>query len=149
MAESWELSCHKDGLSTICGGEFDEKTLASVIEKNPEILGTYCSGNELPILIKFIDAADDLSVQVHPNDEQAKAWENQNGKTEMWYVVEVEKSAKITFGVKEEIDKARLEKEIQNKSVESVLNAVTSKKGDVFFVEAGTIHAIGNGNIIA
>ncbi len=149
VAESWELSCHKDGLSTICGGEFDGKTLASVIEKNPEILGTYCNGNELPILIKFIDAADDLSVQVHPNDEQAKAWENQNGKTEMWYVVKANKGAKITFGVAEEIDKARLEKEIQNKSVENVLNAVKSKKGDVFFVEAGTIHAIGKGNIIA
>jgi len=149
VAESWELSCHKDGLSTIGGGEFDGETLASVIEKNPEILGTYCKGNELPILIKFIDAADDLSVQVHPNDEQAKEWENQNGKTEMWYVVEAEKGAKITFGVSEEIDKARLEKEIQNKSVESVLNTVNSKKGDVFFVESGTIHAIGKGNIIA
>ena len=149
VAESWELSCHKDGLSTICGGEFDGETLASVIESNPDILGTYCKDNELPILIKLIDAADNLSVQVHPNDEQAKEWEGQNGKTEMWYVVEADDDAKITFGVSEDIDKEKLQKEIQNKSVESVLNTVGSKKGDVFFVEAGTIHAIGKGNIIA
>jgi len=149
VAESWELSCHKDGLSIIDGGNFNGQTLFSVIEKNPAVLGTYCKTNELPILIKFIDAAEKLSVQVHPNDEQAKEWEGQNGKTEMWYVVEAEKGAKITFGVSEEIDKARLESEIQNKTVESVLNAVNSKKGDVFFVEAGTIHAIGKGNIIA
>ena len=149
VAESWELSCHKDGLSIVDGGEFNEKTLASVIEKNPEVLGTYCKGNELPILIKLIDAADNLSVQVHPNDEQAKEWEGQNGKTEMWYVVEANDDAKITFGVSEDIDKERLQKEIQNKTVESVLNTVSSKKGDVFFVEAGTIHAIGKGNVIA
>lgn len=149
VAESWELSCHKDGLSIVDGGEFDGKTLASVIEKNPDVLGTNCKSKELPILIKLIDAADNLSVQVHPNDEQAKEWEKQNGKTEMWYVVEAEKDAKITFGVLEEIDKARLEREIKNKTVESVLNTVSSKKGDVFFVEAGTIHAIGKGNVIA
>lgn len=149
VAESWELSCHKDGLSTIDGGEFNGETLASVIEKNPQILGTYCKTNELPILIKFIDAADDLSVQVHPNDEQAKEWEGQNGKTEMWYVVEAEKGAKITFGVSEDIDKADLEKAIEDKCFESILNTVDAKKGDVFFVEAGTIHAIGKGNIIA
>ena len=148
VAESWELSCHKDGLSTVDGGEFDGEALASVIAQHSNILGTYCKDNELPILIKFIEA-EKLSVQVHPNDEQAKEWENQNGKTEMWYVVEAEKGAKITFGVSEEIDKTRLKKEIQNKSVESMLNTVNSKKGDVFFVEAGTIHAIGKGNIIA
>ncbi len=149
VAESWELSCHKDGLSVIDGGEFDGETLASLIEKNPDVLGTDCKGNELPILIKLIDAADNLSVQVHPNDEQARAWEGQNGKTEMWYVVEADDDAKITFGVSEDIDKERLQKEIQNKTVESVLNTVPSKKGDVFFVEACTIHAIGKGNVIA
>ena len=149
VAESWELSCHKDGLSIVNGGEFDGETLAVVIEKNPDILGTNCKSKELPILIKLIDAADNLSVQVHPNDEQAKEWEGQNGKTEMWYVVEADADAKITYGVSEDIDKERLKKEIQNQSVESVLNTVNSKKGDVFFVEAGTIHAIGKGNVIA
>lgn len=149
VAESWELSCHKDGFSIVGGGEFDGETLASVIEKNPDMLGINCKSKELPILIKLIDAADNLSVQVHPNDEQAKEWENQNGKTEMWYVIEADRNAKITYGVSEEIDKARLEKEIHNKTVERVLNTVHSKKGDVFFVEASTIHAIGKGNVIA
>ena len=149
MAESWELSCHKDGLSKVDGGEYDGKILADFIAENRGILGTRCKVNELPVLIKFIDAADNLSVQVHPNDKQAKEWENQNGKTEMWYVVEAGKDAKITFGVREDIDKERLQKAIQNNTLENLLNTVNSKKGDVFFVEAGTIHAIGKGNIIA
>ena len=149
VAESWELSCHKDGLSVIDGGEFNGETLDSVIKQNPDMLGTYCKANELPILIKLIDAADNLSVQVHPDNKQAQLWENQNGKTEMWYVIEAEEDAQIIYGVSKNIDKERLEKEILNKSVEKVLKTVRSQKGDVFFVEAGTIHAIGKGNIIA
>ena len=149
VAESWELSCHKDGMSTISGGELDGKTLAEYIAENPQVLGTSRNCDELPILMKLIDAAESLSVQVHPNDEQAKLWENQNGKTEMWYVVEAEEDAKITYGVKDDIDKEELKKAILEKRVESLLNAVPSKKGDVFFVEAGTIHAIGKGNLIA
>jgi len=148
VAESWELSCHKDGLSIIDDGDGD-KTLASYIKENPTCLGTLCKEAELPILIKLIDAQENLSVQVHPNDEQAKEWENQNGKTEMWYVVQADKGAKITCGVKEDITKAELENAIKENSVEELLNTVPSKKGDVFFVEAGTIHAIGKGNVIA
>lgn len=149
LAESWELSCHKDGHSIISGGIYNEKTLDSVIKEFPHMLGTYNKGNELPILIKFIDAEDSLSVQVHPDDELAKKWEGQNGKTEMWYVVEADKDAHITYGVKEEISKDLLKNAIAEKKVESLLNSVPSKKGDVFFVEAGTIHAIGKGNLIA
>ena len=136
-------------MSKVDGGEYDGKILADIIAENRGILGTRCKVNELPVLIKFIDAADNLSVQVHPNDKQAKEWENQNGKTAMWYVVEAGKDAKITFGVREDIDKERLQKAIQNNTLENLLNTVNSKKGDVFFVEAGTIHAIGKGNIIA
>lgn len=149
VAESWELSCHKDGHSVICGGEFDGKTLDEYIRENPDVLGTSVKGNELPILIKFIDANDSLSVQVHPNDEQAKEWEGQNGKTEMWYVVDAEADARITFGVCQDTTKEELAVAIKEKRVESLLNSVPSKKGDVFFVEAGTIHAIGKGNLIA
>ena len=100
-------------------------------------------------LIKFIDAADNLSVQVHPDNEQAKAWENQNGKTEMWYVIEADENAKITYGVKENITSEKLSDAIKNNTVGNLLNTVPSKKGDVFFVEAGTIHAIGARNLIA
>lgn len=147
IAESWELSCHKDGLSIIDDG-YGEKTLASYIKENPTCLGTSCKGDELPILIKLIDAQENLSVQVHPNDEQAREWENQNGKTEMWYVVQADKGAKITCGVKNDITKSTLENAIKENNVEELLSIVPSKKGDVFFVEAGTIHAIGKGNVI-
>ncbi len=149
LAESWELSCHKDGHSIISGGEYDGKTLETFIKENPKSLGSAVSGNELPILIKLIDAQESLSVQVHPSDEQAKLWENQNGKTEMWYVIDAENNAKITYGVKSDITKEELKKAIAEKRVEELLNTVPSKKGDVFFVKAGTIHAIGKGNVIA
>lgn len=149
VAESWVLSCHKDGMSVIDGGEYDGVSLDKYIAQNPAVLGTDCKWKELPILIKFIDAADNLSVQVHPNDEQARQWENQNGKTEMWYVIDADKGAKITYGVKEDISSGQLSNAIKDNTVEELLNAVSSKKGDVFFVEAGTIHAIGKGNLIA
>ena len=149
LAESWELSCHKDGLSVIDGGEYDGKTLESYINEHKGCLGTHCKSNELPILIKLIDAQDNLSVQVHPNDEQANAWENQNGKTEMWYVVEADKGAQMTCGVKKDITKEELQKAIAGNTVDDLLNTAPSKKGDVFFVEAGTVHAIGKGNVIA
>lgn len=149
VAESWELSCHKDGYSVISGGEYDGKTLDEYIKSNPKVLGTSVCGDELPILIKLIDAADNLSVQVHPNDEQAKAWEGQNGKTEMWYVIDTDEDARITYGVSSDTTKEELANAIKEKRVESLLNSVPSKKGDVFFVEAGTIHAIGKGNLIA
>ena len=149
VAESWELSCHKDGYSIICGGEYDGMTLDEYIKKNPSSLGTSVKGNELPILIKLIDAADNLSVQVHPNDEQALEWEGQKGKTEMWYVVDAEADARIVYGLKEDTTREELSNAIKEKRVEELLNSVSSKKGDVFFVESGTIHAIGKGNLIA
>lgn len=149
VAESWVLSCHGDGMSIIDGGEYDGMPLDKYIANNPAVLGTNCKWEELPILIKFIDAADNLSVQVHPDNEQAKAWENQNGKTEMWYVIEADKGARITYGVKENTTSEELSAAIRNNTVEKLLNAEPSKKGDVFFVEAGTIHAIGSGNLIA
>ncbi|MFA7637136.1 MAG: type I phosphomannose isomerase catalytic subunit [Monoglobales bacterium] len=149
IAENWVLSCHDDGMSIISEGGNKGVSLKEYIEKNPDSLGSARLSNELPILVKFIDAADKLSVQVHPDDEQAKKWENQNGKTEMWYVAGADKDAKITYGVKKDITEKELSDAILNNKVEDLLNTVPSKKGDVFFVEAGTIHAIGKGNLIA
>ena len=146
LAESWELSCHKDGLSTIAGAD---KTLDSYIRENPGCLGTGYDSAELPILIKLIDAQDNLSVQVHPNDEQAKAWEGQNGKTEMWYVVQADEGAMMTCGMKQDVSEEDFRKAILDNTVGDLLNTVPSKAGDVFFVEAGTVHAIGKGNVIA
>lgn len=149
IAESWVLSVHPDGMSVIKGGENDGVSLADYIKKDPSVLGTLRKGDELPVLIKFIDAQDNLSVQVHPNDEQARRLENQNGKTEMWYIIEADEGAKIICGVKTKITKEELSASIKSNTVEQLLNTVPSKKGDVFFVEAGTIHAIGKGNLIA
>ncbi len=145
LAESWELSCHPDGLSTFDGGG----TLRSYISENKGCLGTLCKSEELPILIKLIDAQDNLSVQVHPNDKQAREWENQNGKTEMWYVVQADKGAEMTCGMKKDVTESEFRSAIANNTVEELLNTVPSKKGDVFFVESGTVHAIGKGNVIA
>ena len=103
LAESWELSCHPDGLTTISGGEYDGQTLDSYIKVHPECLGTLRKSDELPILIKLIDAQDNLSVQVHPDDAQAKEWENQNGKTDMWYVVQADEGAMMTCGIKKSV----------------------------------------------
>ncbi len=149
LAESWELSTHPDGQSIIDGGEYDGKSMSEYIKDNAGCLGTYCRGEELPILIKLIDAADNLSVQVHPSDELAKKWENQNGKTEMWYVMQADNDAKMTCGVKRDITEEELKKAVEQNALEELLNTVSSKKGDVFFVEAGTVHAIGKGNVIA
>lgn len=149
LAESWELSCHSDGQSTIVGGEYDGKVLEEYIKENKGCLGTLCKSDELPILIKLIDAHDNLSVQVHPDAKMAKEMEGQNGKTEMWYVVQADKGAKMTCGMKQDTAKEEMENAIKNNTVEELLNTVSSKKGDVFFVEAGTIHAIGKGNVIA
>ena len=149
LAESWELSCHPDGPSIILNGEHAGKTLESYIRENPACLGSGYDSTELPILIKLIDAQDNLSVQVHPNDQQAKVWENQNGKTEMWYVVQADEGAMMTCGMKQDTSKEDFEKAILDNTVGELLNTVPSKAGDVFFVEAGTVHAIGKGNVIA
>lgn len=145
-AESWELSVHPDGQSTIAE---TGQSLADFIAADPTVLGTTRSSDELPILVKLIDAADDLSVQVHPNDEQAREWEGENGKTEMWYVIEAEPDAYITYGVKKSVTVEDLTKAIRENTVVDLLDRVPSRAGMAFFVEAGTIHAIGKGNLIA
>lgn len=144
IAESWEASCHPDGETKL----FDGRTLKEYIAENPEILGSDRLSDEFPILIKFIDAKSNLSLQVHPDDETAKQLENGIGKTEMWYVVDADKGAKIYCGVKDGTTKEDIRKAIGDNTLESKLDVFDSKKGDVFFVEAGTVHAIGAGNLI-
>lgn len=151
IAESWELSCHKDGNSVICGGEFDGMTLQEFIEKQGKsVLGTNCEKFEnFPILIKLIDAKDNLSVQVHPNNDYALRVEGEYGKTEMWYIVDCDEGATLLYGFKNEISKDEFAKRIADNTLLEVTNAVPVKKGDVFFIEAGTLHAIGKGILIA
>ncbi|MGN0594129.1 MAG: type I phosphomannose isomerase catalytic subunit [Hominimerdicola sp.] len=151
VAESWELSCHKDGNSIVANGECAGMTLAEYIEKNGKsVLGTNCEKFEnFPILIKLIDAKDNLSVQVHPNNEYAMRVEGEYGKTEMWYIVDCDEGATLLYGFKNEISKDEFAERIANNTLLEVTNAVPVKKGDVFFIEAGTLHAIGKGILIA
>lgn len=151
VAESWELSCHKDGASVVDGGKFDGLTLAQYIEKEGKsVLGTSCERFEnFPILIKLIDAKDNLSVQVHPDNEYAMRVEGEYGKTEMWYVVDCDEGATLLYGFKKEISKDEFAQRIADNTLLEVTNAVPVKKGDVFFIQSGTLHAIGKGILIA
>jgi mannose-6-phosphate isomerase len=148
LAESWELSCHPDGLSKIEG---TDKTLNDFIAENGiSVLGTNCRKfNELPVLVKLIDAKDDLSVQVHPDDEFARKHENGNGKTEMWYVIDCEEGASLLYGFKNRITKEEFRRRIESNTLLEEVNRVPVKKGDVFFIRSGTLHAIGRGILIA
>lgn len=151
LAETWECSTHPDGPSYVSGGEFDGMTLAQVLENHPDFLGTHPKGeNGLPILIKFIDAKKDLSVQVHPGDEYARIHENgQLGKTEMWYVLDAGKDAHLIYGLYRDTEKETLRKAIENGTIEKYLQKVKIHKDDLFYIEAGTIHAIGAGALVA
>lgn len=151
LAEAWELSCHPDGPSVIANGEWAGKTLTEYIEAQGwDVLGTHCRRfREFPILIKFIDAKQNLSIQVHPDNRFALEMEGQYGKTEMWYVMDAQEGAFLYYGFKEEITKEEFASRIREDTLPEVLNAVSVKKGDVLFIESGTLHAIGQGIMIA
>lgn len=151
LGESWECSTHPDGPSTVAGGEHNGRLLTEVIKEHPEYLGTHPrTEGELPILIKLIDAKEDLSVQVHPDDEYAMEHENGSlGKTEMWYVLDAAKDTKLIYGLNYNTDKEALRRSIADGTVGKYLQKVPIKKDDLFYIEAGTIHAIGAGALIA
>lgn len=147
LAEAWMLSCHPDGASTLESGE----NFADYIKNHGvEVLGTNCKNfRDFPIIIKFIDARENLSVQVHPPDDYALANEGQLGKSEMWYVLDADKSSVIWCGFKKKISRAEFVARIKDNSLVEVLNAVPARRGDVIFIPAGTIHAIGKGVLVA
>lgn len=151
LAESWELSCHMAGSSRIAEGPFAGKTLQEYIEwEGRRVLGTNCIGFEnFPVLIKFIDAKENLSIQVHPGDSYALSHEGQYGKTEMWYIVECEEGAFLYYGFSRKISKEEFCRRIEEETLLEVLNRVPVRRGDVFFIEAGTLHAIGKGMVVA
>ena len=150
-AEAWMLSCHKDGNSVVRNGSLAGLSLQQAIETwGAEALGKNAAiFTYFPILIKLIDAKDRLSVQVHPNDEYALANEGEYGKTEMWYVVDCDEDAKLIYGFNQDISQGEFLERINNNNLSPVCNYVPVKKGDVFFIEAGTMHAIGKGILIA
>ena len=152
VAESWELSCHKDGPSMVedyeNGGMM---TLEDYITRaGRQVLGKNCEKFEnFPILIKLIDAQDNLSVQVHPDNEYAMRVEGEYGKTEMWYVVDCDEGAELLYGFKHEISKDEFAQRIADNTLLEVTQNVPVHKGDVFFIKSGTLHAIGKGILIA
>ena len=151
VAEAWMLSCHKDGNSVVKNGDYAGLTLQEVLDIwGKEALGVKSeSFTYFPILIKLIDAKDRLSVQVHPNDGYALKNEGEYGKTEMWYVVDCDEGAQLIYGFNQQISQGEFLERISNNNLSPVCNYVPVKKGDVFFIEAGTLHAIGKGILIA
>lgn len=150
IAESWELSAHKDGQSIVASGEYVGMTLTDYITAcGREILGHRGENFEnFPILIKFIDAKQNLSVQVHPDDEYALATEGEYGKTEVWFVLSAEEGSALYYGFNRPITKDEFLARLSDNTIEQVLNRVNAKPGDVFFIKPGTVHAIGEGLLI-
>ena len=152
LAETWECSTHPDGESVVASGSFAGRTLRSVLREHPEYLGKHSRNEdgELPILVKLIDAKRDLSVQVHPDDAYAAANENgQRGKDEAWYVLDASKDARLIYGLNRDYTAAELRKRLADGTTGECLQYVAVRPDDVFFIPAGTIHALGAGCLIA
>lgn len=150
IAESWELACHPDGSSVIAQGQYEGKRLQEIIEAAPAImLGSACDTGKLPILVKLIDAEKDLSIQVHPSDQTAIAENGEQGKAEMWYIVDCKPHSSIYYGFSERISETELIERAHSGTICEVLNRAPVSKGSVFYILPGMIHAIGAGIIVA
>ena len=151
--ESWEISTVEGDVSVVANGDLAGKSLNDLIDSNPEeLLGTDVYkrfGKQFPLLFKYLDAREDLSIQVHPNDELAKKRHNSFGKTEMWYVMQADSDAELIVGFKENSNASEYLENLKNKTLLSILDKVKVAVGDVFFLETGTVHAIGAGLVIA
>ena len=153
IGESWEISAVEDNISVVSNGILADNDLQELIEVYMgELVGDHVYekfGIEFPLLIKYIDANDDLSIQVHPDDETAKERHNAYGKTEMWYMVDAEKDASLVLGFNQEIDKNTYLQALHQNKLMDLLNVQKVKKGESFFIPAGLVHAIGKGCFIA
>ncbi|MDV7139438.1 type I phosphomannose isomerase catalytic subunit [Maribacter sp. TH_r10] len=151
--ESWELSAVEGDISTVANGPLAGTTLQQIIDQQPEgLLGKDVFdrfGKDFPILIKFIDAKQDLSIQLHPNDELAKKRHNSFGKTEMWYVMDADPGANLIVGFNKNVTKEEYSESLENDTLLDLLNYEEVKEGDTFFINTGKIHAIGAGVLLA
>ena len=150
FAEAWVCSTHPDGTCATSSGQ----PLSTVLKENPELLGTHAlqtTGGkpELPILIKLIDAKSDLSVQVHPDDEYARKYEGQWGKTEMWYVLGARPGSELVYGFNRDVSADQVREAVETGTIGVLLNHVPVHKNDLFMVSPGTVHAIGAGCLVA
>ncbi|MBE6905855.1 MAG: class I mannose-6-phosphate isomerase [Ruminococcaceae bacterium] len=150
IAESWELSAHPDGESIIADGDYSGTKFSEFVKQVPEFMGTRFSVHtNFPVLVKLIDAQKPLSIQVHPDDAYARRNENGLGKTEMWYILGAEPGAFLYFGCRHIVSKEEMRCRLSDGTVTEILQKMPVKKGDVFFIPAGTIHAIGAGILLA
>lgn len=150
LAETWECSVHPDGPSRIVNGKYAGMTLDKVLLAHPEYMGSKVDPKSgFPILVKFIDAKENLSVQVHPDDEYAFVHENQKGKTEMWYVMDAKPGATLVCGFAHDVTVEQLRAAVETGTLAKHLQRTAVYKGDVFFMPAGTVHAIGAGVLLA
>ncbi len=152
IGESWEISAVADDQSVVSNGFLAGNNIEELIEVYMgDITGDQIYekfGNEFPLLIKFIEAQQDLSIQVHPNNELAKKRHNAYGKTEMWYILECKENSKIYSGFREGVTKEIYEQAVKNNRIEDIMNVDTVEPGDVFFTPAGRVHAIGAGIVL-
>lgn len=153
VGESWEVSGVSSDISIVANGKYEGLSLNELIEKYPvDILGESIIarfGKQFPLLFKFLDAKEDLSIQLHPNDTLAQKRHDSLGKTEMWYVMQADEGARVVVDFKEGVHQEDYLKHLESKTLPSILNEIPVKKGDVFFIETGTVHAIGAGVLLA
>lgn len=149
IGETWELTVRNDEMSRIIGGPLVGMSLGDYIESDKSVLGTKYDGGRFPLLIKFIDARDKLSVQVHPDDDYAATVENDSGKTEMWYIVDAKEGAKIVYGLADGVSREAFAEAVATGNIDSAMGYTEVKKGETYFIPSGLLHAIGEGIIIA
>lgn len=151
--ESWELSGVEGDISEVSNGDLSGTSLQSLMDEHGEaLLGKSVVerfGNDFPILIKFIDAKQDLSIQLHPNDELAKERHNSFGKTEMWYIMDADPGAKLIVGFNKDVEKGEYVKSLEEGTLTDLMNYEEVNEGDTFFINTGKIHAIGAGVLLA
>lgn len=151
--ETWEVSGVPGNVSVVNEGALVGETLQAVLEKYKEqLVGKHVYekyGNEFPLLVKFIDANDDLSIQVHPNDELARQRHASNGKTEMWYIMQADPGSKLNAGFNREVTREEYVKAVADNTITDILNIEEARPGDVFFLPAGRVHYIGKGLLLA
>ena len=149
-AEGWMLSCHDAGSSSVENGIFAGKSFADVLKENPALCGKNAEKfDDFPILIKFIDAMDNLSVQVHPTKEYCALTGKGQSKTECWYIIDCEEDASLILGFKDKISPEEFKAAIENNTLTDYVENVKVKKGDFFFIDSGTLHAICKGILLA
>ncbi len=151
VSETWELSVREDEMSRIMNGEAEGMALAEYFDAvgYDSVSPNFKKGDRFPLLVKLIDAADVLSVQVHPDDSYASTVENDSGKTEMWYVIDAVEGAELVYGLKDGVDSAEFAAAIAERRIGDTLNYRKVKSGDTYFIPAGMLHAIGAGILIA